>query len=70
MATLNDFRDHYRKLIAQMRDDIKSMESGQWAMFDLQDGKRVDITADCVNENKRRVKKLEDIIAAYEKRDA
>ncbi len=70
MPPIDDLLNHYRNLAAQMRDDLIPLESGQTIMRENDGTGWVDITQDWIDETKRRIKNLENIIAAYEKRNA
>jgi hypothetical protein len=68
MVTIHDFLAHYRRLVTQMQDDLKSFESGRRRMGEIRNGQHVDITNDWVKELKHRIANLEQIIVAYERR--
>jgi hypothetical protein len=68
MVMIHDFLAHYRRLVAQMQDDLKSFESGNRRMGEIRNGQHVDTTNDWVKELKHRIANLEQIIVAYERR--
>jgi hypothetical protein len=57
-----------RAWIAQMRDDIKSFASGQRWMGEIKNGTRVNTTTKWVQELKRRLANLLNIVAANKRR--
>ena len=65
---IDEIIEPYRKLVAQMRQDLEAFESGRMELRENTGSGWVNITQHWIDETKRRIGNLDELIAAYEKR--
>jgi hypothetical protein len=70
MAQTNEHLAHYRRILAQMKDDLASLESGRFSVAEKIKNGRVDVTRDWITELKDRIENLKRVIAAHDRRNA
>ncbi len=70
MAQTNEHLAHYRRILAQMKEDLASLESGRFSVVQKTKNGRVDVTGDWITELKDRSDNLKRVIAAHERRNA
>lgn len=68
MPTIEETLVYFRQFRATLTEDIEVIESGVRETFDLQDGGRVNTTAQTLADLKRRLAQTDKLIAAYEER--
>ena len=68
-TAVDELLAHYRDVVAQMNSQIADMEIGRLNLRENNGRGWVDITMRFAEEQRQRVKRLEQIIAAHEKRD-
>jgi len=69
-AQISEHLAHYRRILAQMKEDLALLESGRFSMVEKIKSARVDVTADWITELKDRIDNLKRVIAAHERRNA
>ncbi len=70
MGKLDDDIAHWRLQIVFHQDELERYEDGTKEEFEMQDGQRVNVTADVMRKLMFKIEKLERHIAAYEKKNA
>ena len=66
---LADLLAHYRSLSAQMREDADALEAGRWRLYDGP-GHDHDISKEWAALKRSQADKLDQIVAAYEAKNA
>ena len=70
MAQINEHLAHYRRILAQMKEDLASLESGRLSVVQKTKIGRIDVTEDWITELKDRIDNLKRVIAAHERGNA
>jgi hypothetical protein len=70
MAPINEHLAHYRRILAHMKEDLASLESGCFSVAQKSKNGRVDVTGDWIAELKDRIDNLKRVIAAHERRNS
>jgi len=70
MAQINEHLAHYRRILAQMKEDLASLESGRLSVVQKTKTGRIDVTEDWITELKDRIDNLKRVIAAHERGNA
>jgi hypothetical protein len=70
MAQINEHLAHYRRILAQMKEDLASLESGRLSVVQKTKTGRIDVREDWITELKDRIDNLKRVIAAHERGNA
>jgi len=70
MAQINEHLAHYRRILAQMKEDLASLASGRLSVVQKTKTGRIDVTEDWFTELKDRIDNLKRVIAAHERGNA